>query len=218
VSGRQDGIAYHLDPTGVVLGSFPAIIVSTTNLFYGLALAPDGTLYATALNESQLYHYDAAGTLLGTIPIQSSAPAFIRAAGSGSGGISGTPDQISVSAGGSQVLFVDMDDSLAGKSYQVLGSASGTQPGVTYTGVNVPLNYDAYLVFTLLNPNSPLLNGSGGILNSLGQATAIFTLPPASDPSLAGLVVNHAAIVLDVVGGFVVIVEATDAADLLLTP
>jgi hypothetical protein len=218
VTDRLTGLVYHLDAAGAVLGSFQAVsVIGTSNFFYGLALASDGTLWATALNESLIYHYDAAGTLLGSFPISGTLPVFLMTAQSASG-LSGSPESISLSAGGSQVLFIDLDDGLVGKSYQVLGSVTGTQPGITYTDVLVPLNVDPYLIFTLLNPNTPPLSGSSGTLNSLGQATAVLTLPPASDPSLAGLVVNHAAIVLDVVGGSIVILESTNAADLLLVP
>ena len=65
---------------------------------------------------------------------------MIRMSGHSSSGISGTPDQVSVSAGGSQVLAIDMNDALAGKSYQVLGSVTGSEPGLSYAGEQVPLN------------------------------------------------------------------------------
>jgi hypothetical protein len=130
----------------------------------------------------------------------------------------GTPDQISVSAGGSQVLSMDVGAAFALSPYQILGSVSGSAPGFPYAGTVVPLNFDAYLVFTLLNPNTPLLQGSGGVLNSNGQATAVLTLPPASDPSLAGLTVNHAGIVLNLAGGFVVLDTVTNPAPVLLVP
>jgi streptogramin lyase len=218
VPGRLDGVAYHLDATGAVLGSFPAVVAAGGNTFYGLALAADGTLYATALKETQLLHYDATGNLLGTIPLGGTTPFFIRMAGDDGGGILGSPDQLSLAAGGSQKLSVFLDPAHAGGPYLVLGSVTGTTPGVTFAGVTVPLNLDGYLMFTLLNPNTPLLNGSSGVLNSLGQATAVLSLPPASDPSLAGLTVQHAALALDLSGGSVALVDVTGTAELALVP
>jgi hypothetical protein len=130
----------------------------------------------------------------------------------------GTPDSISLSSGGTQVLAMDVADAFAGKSYMILGSATGTTPGIPYGGAVVPLNLDGYLIFTVVSPNSPLLAGSAGLLNSLGQATANFIVPPLSDPSLAGLTLNHAGIVLDLVSGSFVIPEVTNAYGVLLTP
>jgi hypothetical protein len=132
--------------------------------------------------------------------------------------LSGSPDSVSVTGGGSQVLTMDVGLGFAGKSYIIIGSASGTTPGITYVGINVPLNFDGYFNFTFLNPNSPILNGSGGVLNSLGQTTAVFTLPPLSDPALIGLTVNHAGTVLDLVGGSPSLVHATNAAPVMLIP
>jgi hypothetical protein len=131
---------------------------------------------------------------------------------------SGTPDSVSVSAGGSVALSVTLGSSEAFKSYQVLGSVSGDVPGFPYSGVVVPLNPDAYMIFTLLNPNTPLLAGSAGILNSAGAATSVFTLPPGSDPSLVGLTVHHAAVVLELVGGTVGVSTATNSFPFALVP
>lgn len=132
--------------------------------------------------------------------------------------LTGTPSSISMTTGGSQVLSMDVGAAFAGKTYQILGSLTGTAPGVTYTGVNVPLNFDPYLLFTLLNPNTPLLNGSAGSLNSLGQATAVLTIGPGSDPALAGLPLNHAGIVIDFAGPSLILTAATNAAPCTLTP
>ena len=41
------------------------------------------------------------------------------------------------------------------------------------------------------NPLYPV-NTKDSFLNASGQGTALFTLPPATSPSLAGLIVHHA--------------------------
>jgi hypothetical protein len=205
----------------------PLAVPLSSSMHYIVAVSWSGNLtyfYGTGDSEATSFGAHVHGYAVGSDPLPftfsstSNDQAIYHQRITTGAGMTGTPDQVSVSAGGVQVLQMSVGAQHAGKSYQVLGSVSGTAPGITHTGVNVPLNPDAYLIFTLLNPNSPLLNGSGGVLNSLGQATAVFTLPAASDPSLAGLVVNHAGIVLDLAGGFVVVADATNAAPLTLVP
>jgi sugar lactone lactonase YvrE len=218
ISGREDGKIYHLDAVGNVLGSFPAVTITVDGFFYGIALAPDGSLYAVGISGNTVYHYGPTGGLLGSFPVTGLSPTSLLIAGAVTSGIQGVPGKLSLSAGGSQVLTIDLDDALAGKSYQVLGSASGVAPGFAYGGVPVPLNVDPYFLYTLLNPNTPPLAGSGGLLDPQAGATTVFTLPPASDPSLAGLTIHHAAVVLDLVGGAIAIVATTDPAPLTLDP
>jgi hypothetical protein len=134
------------------------------------------------------------------------------------GPLTGDVDQISLSAGGQQVLKMNLTPTAALKSYQVLGTASGSLPGFPYTGTLIPLNPDAYTIFTLLNPNTPPLLNSAGVLDSSGKATIVFTLGAGTDPSLAGVLVHHAGVTLDLVGGFVTVSEATEAVSCLLVP
>jgi hypothetical protein len=130
----------------------------------------------------------------------------------------GDVTQLSVSAGGTQNLTMTVGVTHAAKSYLILGSATGTAPGFPYAGQLVPLNPDAYMVFTLLNPNTPPLLGSGGLLDAFGSTSAAFTLPPLSDPGLVGLQVNHAGVVLSLGGGAIAIDEVTIPASLDLVP
>jgi len=57
---------------------------------------------------------------------------------------------ISLAAGGSQTLFLSPCRASAGDLYFVLGSATGTSPGQAVNGLVLPLNFDAYHLFTLL--------------------------------------------------------------------
>ena len=108
---------------------------------------------------------------------------------------------ISIASGGAQNLAVDFGPSFGGGAYAVLGSLSGTQPGIDLGGPILPLNFDVYLDFTLNSPNTAPLLGSSGALDSLGQAVASFVLPSQSiPPQAAGLVIYHAAVVLDLSG------------------
>lgn len=106
-------------------------------------------------------------------------------------------DAVSVFEGGAQILSLDAGAINAGRTYLMLGSFAGTTPGIQLLGTPVPLNLDAYLLFTFATPNTPLLRNSLGMLDANGRARVTFELPPIADPSLVGLVVHHAYVVSD---------------------
>jgi hypothetical protein len=84
----------------------------------------------------------------------------------------------------------------AGRPYVVLGSLTGTSPGVTIGSHVLPLVVDAYFLATLSAPNTAPLANSFGRLDAVGNATASFTLPPGLPPALVGLELHHAFAVL----------------------
>lgn len=106
--------------------------------------------------------------------------------------------ELSLAGGGSQVLQLDAGPTHAGSLYLLLGSTSGTTPGLPAGALVLPLNPDAYFTFTLQNPGAPPLSGSFGQLDTAGRAMVSFDLPAGSNPALAGAVVHHAYAVLDV--------------------
>ncbi len=107
--------------------------------------------------------------------------------------LSGTPGSVSIGSGGSQVLSLDAGVANQSRFYLLLGSLSGSQPGIDLgQGVVLPLNFDAYLAWTLNGPNQPPLTSSFGVLDASGQATTTFTLPAGSNPNLIGLTATHA--------------------------
>jgi predicted acyl esterase len=73
----------------------------------------------------------------------------------------------------SDVLFeIYSDSSRSGWSYEMLVSASGTEPGYIYNGEHVPLNRD-WLTARVENSNGNLpLNGWSGTLDQDGRASA----------------------------------------------
>jgi hypothetical protein len=111
----------------------------------------------------------------------------------------GNVGTISLLAGGTQTLSLDAGTANAGKIYFMAGGVSGTSPGFPLgPGLVVPINVDALTLYYLANPNTPpLLNGLN-VLNGLGKSTAFFSLPAASDPSLAGIGVDHAYVTVPV--------------------
>ena len=107
--------------------------------------------------------------------------------------LSGTPAVLSVAAGGTQTLQLDAGQAHAAELYWLLGTSSGTTPGFPIgPGLVLPLNVDAYFLITVNHPNQPPLTGSFASLNAAGHAEASFTLPPGSNPGLAGLTLHHA--------------------------
>lgn len=109
-------------------------------------------------------------------------------------------DGPSIAAPAPQVLAIDEGVENAGDVYALLGSLTGTSPGVPVAGTpfTLPLVLDAYFESTLLSiGGGGLLSAPVGVLDNRGRATCSFTIPPGLPPSLAGLKVHHAAVVFD---------------------
>jgi hypothetical protein len=85
----------------------------------------------------------------------------------------------------------------AGDYYLILGSVSGTTPALPLGAAELPLVVDAYTLFGLQYPNSPLLPASLGTLDPWGRASTNFILPPQSVPNFIGSTAHHAYVVLD---------------------
>ena len=136
----------------------------------------------------------------------------------GPAGLAGTPEQISLAAGGTQSFSLDAGPSLAGLPYLLLGSTSGTSPGIPIDGVQLPLNADVYLTLSLIGPNAPPLSSSLGTLDAQGKAAAAFTLPPGLSPTLAGAQLHHAFVVVELLPTLLHVPYASDPVPLLLVP
>ena len=110
------------------------------------------------------------------------------------------PDSMFVGTGGVHTMVLTLGPDLADELYLILGSASGTSPGTTAGGVTLPLNTDAYLLFTLTNPNPGHMPASFGLLDAAGQAVVDLTVPPLPSSSLAGETLHHAALAFSASG------------------
>jgi hypothetical protein len=120
---------------------------------------------------------------------------------------------ISVSAGGSQSLALDAGPANAGRTYVVLGSASGTGPWpVPGANVSIPLTPDAYFWFML---NTPSFFGTAsntiGVLDASGKANASINLAPGAWIGLNGLRLWHSFVLLSPVD------FASNSVELVLT-
>ncbi len=129
-------------------------------------------------------------------------------------------DVITLSTGGSVQFTIDADAGFAGKTYWLLGSSSGTMPGIALGGgLTLPLNpgsaaVDPWLNLTMLNPNTAILMNTLGPLDANGDGSATLTLPLGTPLALAGLSIHHAYVVYDPAVGFV---YASNAVPLQLT-
>ncbi|TAJ22056.1 MAG: CHRD domain-containing protein, partial [Planctomycetota bacterium] len=113
------------------------------------------------------------------------------------GGLNANAEAVSVANGGVVDIELAAKASAAGKLYLILGSTSGTAPGVPTSAGTLPLQPDAYFNFTLGSPNVPPLARSLGTLDGGGATWATLTIPAGWPATLAGLQVHHAAVVID---------------------
>jgi hypothetical protein len=112
-------------------------------------------------------------------------------------GLFGSPVQLSLLSGGVQTLALVAPPRLSDQPYLLLGTLSGTTPGIPVDGQLLPLNIDAYWLVTLISPNQPPLAGSFGSLDGQAKAQASFTVPSGSNPAWVGAVFDHAFVVFE---------------------
>ena len=103
--------------------------------------------------------------------------------------------EISLGAGGTQVLDLDAGPAFAGAVYLVLGSASTTN-GIDLGGAVLPLDVDAYFFISLKYPNVPPFADTLSTLDAQGRAQASITFQSGMNPTLAGSTLYHAYLVI----------------------
>ena len=124
---------------------------------------------------------------------------------------------ISVLFGGTQTLTLQAGAEHAALGFFMLGSLSGTSPGLSVDGVHVPLNIDAYGLSLLASPGAGVLSPIAGVLDEAGTATATVTLPPGSPWQLLVTKADHAYIVIDYDGIIPFVTFASEPAHLSFT-
>ena len=115
------------------------------------------------------------------------------------GGWAGVPltsdhRRISAATGATVEFFLEAGATNAGRTYLMVGSANGTEPGVPLPGglVTLPLNYDWFANYVLVNLNTPLFGNFLGTLDAAGSASATLDTGGPLDLSLVGLELNFA--------------------------
>ncbi|QDU65662.1 CHRD domain-containing protein [Engelhardtia mirabilis] len=112
------------------------------------------------------------------------------------GGLNADANRVGAANGIKLDMDVSVGPDAAGDLFWVLGSLSGTTPGLPVDGMNLPLNPDAYFLLTLNNPNQPPLSPSQGFLSG-GQDLARFEIAPGVLTPLIGATLNHAFVGVD---------------------
>ena len=84
------------------------------------------------------------------------------------------------------------------RNYFVLGSLSGTEPGIPLPGgmVTLPLNWDFFTNVVYQLANTPAFMNFQGTLDANGNATATFDTLGALPPGLVGVNMNFAYLVI----------------------
>jgi hypothetical protein len=118
-------------------------------------------------------------------------------------GISLVADALTVSASGGGTVNCELDGgaSSAGLFHLLVGSASGTSPGLVLDGQLLPLNFDTYMLFTLQNAGGPVFAGTVGVLDGNGRATSSVNVPAGQGAGLVGKTFHHAWAGLDLSAG-----------------
>lgn len=102
-------------------------------------------------------------------------------------------EQITLSEETSLPIVVDAGIPAAGSAYRILGSVSGTSPGVVYNGVTMPLVRDRFFDFTWTWPGGDPFVGNRGNLDAAGRAEARLDFPARSLTSIAGATMHFSA-------------------------
>lgn len=109
------------------------------------------------------------------------------------------PLEVSAAAGGTQSLLVSAGPEHAGAYYVLVGSASGTAPGLgdPLGALGLPLVNDVYTDLLLSTNGAGIVAPLVGVLDGIGAATSALDVAPGTDPSLVGLLLHHAYLVID---------------------
>jgi pimeloyl-ACP methyl ester carboxylesterase len=111
--------------------------------------------------------------------------------------LTGSPSEISVATGGLHELDVRLGDDLGGHVFLVLGSVSGTTPGIPLGDWQLSLNPDLYFQLLVTTPGGAPLSRNVGLLSPGGETAVTFGVPLGLDPSYAGFVFQHAVAILN---------------------
>ncbi len=109
-------------------------------------------------------------------------------------------EDIRTSSGANIELELAAGSDQGGNFYLLLGSLSGTAPGVPVGGVLLPLVPDAYTNFSLSSAGSALFQNTIGFLDACGRANATLAYPSGLPSGLVGLAAHHAYFVVDTIG------------------
>lgn len=106
--------------------------------------------------------------------------------------------QLSISAPSTANLLIQAPAGYGSNNYYfVLGSSSGTAPGLNFGNINLPLNYDWYFDTIGNAPNSAIFINTFGLLSATGGGSMQLALPAGLPPAAIGLELDHAYLIFD---------------------
>lgn len=100
-------------------------------------------------------------------------------------------------SGGISQLTLQAGPEYANRFYIILSSVSGTWPGFSLSGVEIPLNLDAWTKVALTLLNTSIMFNFMGQLDALGEATALLNVPGNNPPQLIGVPFYFNCLVLE---------------------
>jgi hypothetical protein len=121
--------------------------------------------------------------------------------------LSSNVSSLSAATGGAATFAINVGPNMAGLTYFLTVTGSGTTPGAVVDGINVPVNFDFWTVLSLQLFNSALFPTSLGTLDATGSASAGFNTLGPFKPALAGTNLDFCVVVVDG-GGNVVYASA----------
>ncbi len=113
------------------------------------------------------------------------------------GTLSVSPDQLSVSAGGTAEFLIDLGHEYAQAHYHLMASLSGFTPGFEWRETIVPLVFDDITLESILGANQNGLEEFNGYLNGSGMGDPEWTLAPGtiSSPGMIGRSFRFCAVI-----------------------
>ena len=105
---------------------------------------------------------------------------------------------ITIQAGGALAFDLNGGATYSARRYWLLGSMSGTQPGVAIGGskVELPLNWDPFTDLIVTFTKTPFCSGFWGVLDSQGHGAAIFRHLGVMPRALTGATLGFAYVLL----------------------
>ncbi len=109
---------------------------------------------------------------------------------------------VSLGSGGTVALTIRASVTHAGRGYLILGSASGTYPGIPVGSLRIPIQPDPFTLSVLEQTNGPMFQGFFGALDADGEAVATIVVQAGqfTDPALFGVQLRFANVVFDATG------------------
>lgn len=184
---------YYSDAQSVLQRVAPTIIQTLAN--------PEETMIRFDLSalhdviESYELRFDALGTSCSLNHVQLDTLSTPRA-------LCADRERLSRVRGGMQTLYLDAGAAHAGELYAILGSASGTTPGLYFgPGLELELAFDPYMIASLQLANSTYFLNTVNHLDALGRAQAAIAMPPTS--VFVDINLHHGFVVFDAAGTIV---------------